>query len=157
MRSRVAVYLIVVVVFAVGVMAWSVVLGRLNIRGAPDQAEGSPVRISAPRPGEPEGVRRRRAELMAVGEDLERGRETLQREKRELAALRDNITRRRQQFPDGMPPAPAADDQFDVMVYNHRIESLQANITDFNARTARYRADIDEFMARERQPAEPAR
>jgi len=157
MRSRVAVYFIVVVVFAVGAMAWSVVLGRLNIRGAPDQAEGSPVRISAPRLGEPEDVRRRRAELMAVGEDLERERAALEKEKRELAALRDSITRRRQQFPDGMPPAPAADDQFDVMVYNHRIESFQANITDFNTRTARYRADLDEFMVRERKPAEPTR
>jgi len=157
MRSRAATSLILLVVFTVGIMAWSVALGRLKFRGAPDQAEGSPVRVAAPRPGEPDEVRRRRAELMAVGEDLEQERQTLEREKRDLAALRDSIKRRRRQFPDGMPPAPAADDQFDVMVYNHRLETLHANIADFNARTARYRADIEDYMARQRHPVEPSR
>lgn len=157
MRSRVAASAALVVVFTVGLMAWSVVMGRLKFRGAPGQAEGAPVRITAPRPGEPDEVRRRRAELMAVGEALEQERAALEREKRDLASLRDSIKRRRQQFPDGMPPAPAADDQFDVMVYNHRIETLHANIADFNARTARYRADIEEFMARQRQPIAPSR
>jgi hypothetical protein len=146
-----------VVVFAVGLLAASVVLGRLNFRGALDRAEGSPARIASPRPGEPDDARRRRAELMAVGEALEEERAALEREKRDLAALRDSIKRRRQQFPDGMPPAPAADDQFDVMVYNHRLETLHANIAGFNARTARYRADIEAFMARQRQPIAPSR
>jgi hypothetical protein len=87
---------------------------------------------------------------MAIGRGLERERESLEREKRDLATLRDAIERRRQQFPEGLPPAAAAADQFDVMVYNHRLERFHASVADFNARAARYRADVEAFIAQER-------
>lgn len=147
---------LLVVICIVGAMAWSVAVGRLRLRDV-DRAEGATAKIAWHRSGEPEEMRRRRAELVAIGEDLQRERDSLEREKRELAAFRESIERRRRQFPEGIPPAPAADDQFDVMVYNHRLERLHANIAEFNTRAARYRADIDAFMVRERTLTDPGR
>ncbi len=155
---RVAAYVAVVVFLAASTIVTSVVLTRLRLPQAPDEAEAAPDPSAAPviRPVTSAELDGRRAELMAGGQSLERERLAIQEERQELQSLGHRIDRRWRQFPDGLPPGPAADDQFDVMNYNHRMQGLDVRIIDYNARVARYRQAVTEFEMLER-PVRTAR
>ncbi len=90
-------------------------------------------------------IDRRWPEVNSWGQALEREFRELQVEERALEALRYRIESRRRQYREGFPPDAHADDQLDVLDYNHRTTVWRTRISDYDARLAEYRKAAAEF------------
>ncbi len=94
-------------------------------------------------------IDRRWPEINAWGEALEREFRELQVEERALETLRYRIGSRRRQYHESFPPDAHADDQLDVLDYNHRMTVWRTRIGDYNTRLVEYRkaaADFDQLV-----------
>jgi len=154
--NRLFVGAIAAIIIGFAVMAY--LAGPMGARraGARDQylgADGFPIEgPAAIRPNLPPEIQRWRAELQATGKVLEDEHSALDAEQTDLDRLGEQIESRRRQYKEqGFSPAARADDQLDVMNYNHRLRLLRERVASYNSRLAAYRQAVSEYDAHLRQ------
>ena len=99
-------------------------------------------------PDLPPQIQRWRQQLLDMSEALKDERSAIDAEQRDLDRLRERIQgRRRHHREHGFSPAARADDQLDVMNYNHRLRALHERITAYDARLGAFRQGLAEYAA----------